>query len=80
MARSVVRNQLEEAKKLGDAIRQERRKLGKSQEEFSFDCELHRTYIGSVERGERNISLENIVRVAAVLRLKPSELLKRAGL
>jgi len=46
------------------ALRQQR---GLSQEELAFSCDLDRTYIGSVERGERNISLVNIHTIAAAL-------------
>ena len=66
--------------KLGQAVRRERQAKGFSQEALAFACDLHRTYVGSVERGERNLSLDNIVRLAAALGLKASELLRRAGL
>ncbi len=52
------------------ALRQQR---GLSQEELAFSCNLDRTYIGSVERGERNISLVNIHIVAAALKVSPRE-------
>jgi transcriptional regulator with XRE-family HTH domain len=67
-------------KALGSAIRKEREGKTLSQEEFAHQCGVHRTYIGSVERGERNVSLENIIRIAEALGLTASELLKRAGL
>jgi transcriptional regulator with XRE-family HTH domain len=66
--------------KLGLAIKDERVRIKLSQEQLAFECNLHRTYIGSVERGERNISLENIVKIASSLKLTASELLKRAKL
>lgn len=59
------------------ALRVER---GLSQEELAFMTGLHRTYIGSVERGERNIALKNIVRIANSLHTSASELLRQAGL
>ena len=65
---------------LGKALKHERQEKGFSQETLAFECNLHRTYVGSVERGERNVSLDNIVRLACALSVKPSELLQRAGL
>ena len=67
-------------KALGAAIRQEREGRGLSQEVFAHQCGVHRTYIGSVERGERNVSLENIIRIAEALGMTASELMKKAGL
>ena len=52
---------------LGRAIRKLRTAAGISQEELAELAELHRTYIGDVERGERNISLVNMIRVAEAL-------------
>jgi transcriptional regulator with XRE-family HTH domain len=63
------------AKALGKNIRARRLALGYSQERLAEIASLHRTYVGSVERGERNISLESIVRIAAALKVTPSELL-----
>lgn len=52
-----------------------RKRAGLSQEELAALCDLHRTYIGSVERGERNISIKNIERISAALGVKPTTLL-----
>ncbi len=46
-----------------------------SQEKLAFDCELDRTYIGSVERGERNVSVINLRKISKALNLKASDLL-----
>jgi transcriptional regulator with XRE-family HTH domain len=60
---------------LGLALRRRRVELGLSQEQFAEKVGLHRTYVGSVERGERNLSFANLVRVAKALGLRASELL-----
>ena len=65
-------------KRLGRAIRQLRENAGQSQESFADAVGLHRTYIGSVERGERNLSLDNIARIAAGLGISASKLLMEA--
>jgi len=62
--------------KLGETIKAFRQKASLSQEQLADLASLHRTYIGSVERGERNISFENIVQIARALDVKPSDLLK----
>lgn len=62
-------------KALGDKLRELRHQQGLSQEKLALACELDRTYIGGVERGERNISLINIYKIAAALRLAPGDLL-----
>lgn len=61
--------------KFGERVRALRKEAGFSQEELADKSGLHRTYIGAVERGERNISLINIVNIAHALRVKPSDLL-----
>jgi len=53
--------------KYGKAIRQLRQKKGISQEELADLCGLHRTYISDVELGKRNVSLENIEKLAQAL-------------
>ncbi len=53
--------------KFGVRVRTLRTKKGLSQEAFADLCGLHRTYIGAIERGERNISLENIEKIARAL-------------
>jgi transcriptional regulator with XRE-family HTH domain len=59
---------------LGSAIRLHREKLGISQEELAHHAGLHRTYISDIERGTRNVSLLNLVRLADALRVPISHL------
>jgi transcriptional regulator with XRE-family HTH domain len=47
-----------------------------SQERLAEEASLHRTYVGSVERGERNVALRNILRLARALSVAPSDLLR----
>jgi transcriptional regulator with XRE-family HTH domain len=63
-------------KLLGDNIRSQRVERQISQEELASLAGLHRTYIGGAERGERNVSLVNIVAIARALGSTPSELLE----
>ncbi|MGA3213558.1 MAG: helix-turn-helix transcriptional regulator [Terriglobales bacterium] len=62
--------------KFGQNVRKLRAELHVSQEKLAEFCGLHRTYIGSVERGERNVSLQNIVRISRALQTTPSTLLE----
>ena len=62
-------------KQLGDKIRAIRQKRAMSQEDLAFEADLHRTYISDVERGSRNISIENIEKIAKALKVKPKNLL-----
>lgn len=66
---------LNDLEKFGSNVRTRRQQQNLSQESLAEACDLHRTYIGSVERGERNISLENIVRIARALGCRPADLL-----
>lgn len=61
---------------IGSNIRLRRKTLGISQEELAELSGLHRTYIGGIERGERNVSALNIERIAIALKASPYELLK----
>lgn len=65
-------------KSFGIALRTLRERASISQEALAHICGLHRTYIGSVERGERNISLLNIHVLAGALNVKASELIRAA--
>ncbi|GFR09062.1 type-2 restriction enzyme PvuII [Trichonephila clavata] len=62
---------------LSQKIRKIRNIKGLSQETLADLCELHRTYIGSVERGERNISIDNVERIADALGVEPTALLNQ---
>lgn len=65
-----------ELKRPGQAVRRRRLKLGLSQEGLAAACDLHRTYIGGIERGERNISFLNLLRIARALETTASSLLR----
>jgi len=56
-------------------VRQKRRALGWTQEKLAEEADLHWTYVGGIERGERNVSLLNIVRLARALGCAPAVLL-----
>lgn len=62
-------------KKLGVNIRKLRHAACISQEELADRSGLHRTYIGGVERGERNVGVLNLIQIARALKIKPAELL-----
>lgn len=61
-------------RRFGRRVRFLRERAGLSQEALAAKAGIHRTYMGGVERGERNISLKNIVRLAAALGVHPREL------
>jgi transcriptional regulator with XRE-family HTH domain len=65
---------------LGRAIRQLRSKQGLSQEGLAHEIGLDRSYIGGIERGEHNLTLMNLLKIAEKLGIDPSELLKQANL
>jgi len=62
-------------KRIGFAIRKEREKAEVSQEKLAELAGLHRTYIGGVERGERNISILNLISIARALKVRLAVLL-----
>ena len=60
--------------RFGTRLRQLRDERGYSQEELAERADMHRNYVGGVERGERNVALENIVKLAKALAVKPADL------
>ena len=60
--------------KFGGRVREIRKGKGLSQEEFSFKVGLHRTYIGMIERAEKNITLINVEKIATALDVKINDL------
>lgn len=63
-------------KQLGRKIKELRLKAGISQEKLAVKAKLHRTYMSDIERGERNVSVENIEKIAKALEIEPDELLR----
>jgi len=62
--------------RFGKKVRLLRRKLGVSQESFADMCGLDRTYMGGIERGERNLGLVNINKVCSAFRISLAELFR----
>ena len=67
-------------KVFADNVRHKRKAAGLSQEALADACGLHRTYIGSIERAERNVSLDNIERISSALEKAAWELLRKNNL
>lgn len=65
---------------LGEAIRTARTKAGFSQESFATHVDVDRSYYGAIERGEFNLTVDTIAKIAAGLGMTASELFKRAKL
>ena len=64
---------------IADNVRRLRKARGLSQEGLADLCGLHRTYVGSIERAERNLSVDNIARLATALGIEGWQLLKSAN-
>ena len=60
--------------RFGEKVREIRKEKGLSQEDLSFEADLHRTYIGMIERAEKNITLINIQKIAKALGVDIKEL------
>ena len=71
-----TRARLPAAEEFGRRVRARREALGWTQEGLAEATGLHWTYVGSVERGERNVSLVNIVKLADALEVDPGKLVK----
>jgi transcriptional regulator with XRE-family HTH domain len=61
---------------LGARVRARRQELGRSQEALAQAADLHWTFVGQVERGRRNISLHNLLKLAVALDIDPGELVR----
>lgn len=59
--------------KFGNKVREKRLELGWSQEELGTRAHVHRTYVGMIERAEKNITLENIEKIAKALKISIAE-------
>jgi transcriptional regulator with XRE-family HTH domain len=68
---------LDPRKAFGNRVRQLRLKRRLSQEKLAELADLHRNYVGGIERGERNVGLLNIVKLARALAVKPASLMER---
>jgi transcriptional regulator with XRE-family HTH domain len=67
-------------RKLGDAIRHRRKARKLSQEKLAERADVHRNYIGLIERGEQNITIESLVKLAKALKCKVMDLVVDAGI
>ncbi len=62
-------------KQVGSRIREYRLKRGLTQEDLAHEADLHRAYIGQIERGEKNIGVQNLQKIAKTLKIKASKLI-----
>ena len=73
------RARTETLRRFGAEVRRHRLEVGLSQERLASLSGLDRTYVGGVERGERNVGVVNVVRIADALGIAPADLLKHLG-
>jgi len=66
--------------RLGDAVRARRKELGISQEELAVVSGVERSNMGKIERGENNLSILNLIRIAESLKCSATDILADAGL
>lgn len=70
----------QELARLGAAIRAVRKEIHVSQEALALRAGIDRSHMGKIERGERNVTIGNVLRIASALGCVPSDLLRRADL
>lgn len=70
----------EDLVRFGAAVRARRQELGLSQEALADDAGVDRSHMGKLERGERNVTFLNIIRIARAVQCSPSDLFKDIGL
>lgn len=68
-----IKTEMEITEKIGKRLRELRITKGLSQEKFSFECSLDRTYVASIERGKRNVSVKNIEKITKALGISLSD-------
>ena len=69
----------QERKRFGKRVRILRLAKGWTQEELASRSGLHSTYVGGIERGERNVGLDNILKLARALAVRPADLFEGVG-
>lgn len=80
MAQKKAKPRSAEAVKLGETIRRRRLAINVSQDEFADMARMHRSYVGFVERGTQNVTLDTMMRISAALKVPLWTLFKEAGL
>jgi transcriptional regulator with XRE-family HTH domain len=67
-------------RRFGQTVRVERKALNLTQQKLAFEADLSLTYIGEIERGERMVSLDTVLRLAGALKISGAQLLAKTGL